>query len=174
MAYCTLGTALSFLVRVGINRACSYTTGTIFFLTWHTFRNSQMVVKILQAPGNLFYHTAYIYIYPSLVPRLLCGGGEREPGTHCLHMCQVPLVTCILLRYTKIMVNLFLKQAELYSLWDTYRQFWSQKQHCNIALMVMVCIARAECLHCSFVVVVHTEHGHSGRHFSYGRSCHAS
>ena len=30
---------------------------------------------------------------------------KREPGTHCLHMRQVPLVTCILLRYTKITVN---------------------------------------------------------------------
>ena len=30
---------------------------------------------------------------------------EREPGTHCSHMRQVPLVTCILLRYTKITVN---------------------------------------------------------------------
>ena len=27
---------------------------------------------------------------------------EREPGTHCSRMRQVPLVTCILLRYTKI------------------------------------------------------------------------
>ena len=30
---------------------------------------------------------------------------EREPGTHCSRMRQVPLVTCILLRYTKITVN---------------------------------------------------------------------
>ena len=30
------------------------------------------------------------------------GEEEREPGTHCLRMCQVPLVTCILLHYTKI------------------------------------------------------------------------
>ena len=41
----------------------------------------------------------------SLVPRLSCGGGEREPGTHCSRMRQVPLVTCILLRCTKITVN---------------------------------------------------------------------
>ena len=30
---------------------------------------------------------------------------ERGPGTHCSHMRQVPLVTCILLHYTKITVN---------------------------------------------------------------------
>ena len=33
------------------------------------------------------------------------GEEEREPGTHCSRMRQVPLVTCILLRYTKITVN---------------------------------------------------------------------
>ena len=38
----------------------------------------------------------------SLVPRLSCREEEREPGTHCWRMCQVPLVICILLRYTKI------------------------------------------------------------------------
>ena len=38
----------------------------------------------------------------SLVPRLSCGKEEREPGAHCWRMCQVPLVICILLRYTKI------------------------------------------------------------------------
>ena len=38
-----------------------------------------------------------------LVPRLLCGGGE--PGAHCSRMRQVPLVTCILLCYTKITVT---------------------------------------------------------------------
>ena len=30
---------------------------------------------------------------------------EREPGTHCSRMLQVSLVTCILLRYTKINGN---------------------------------------------------------------------
>ena len=33
------------------------------------------------------------------------GEEEREPGTHCLRMHHVSLVTCILLRYTKIAVN---------------------------------------------------------------------
>ena len=38
-------------------------------------------------------------------PGSRAGEEEREPGTHCSHMRQVPLVTCILLRYTKITVN---------------------------------------------------------------------
>ena len=46
-------------------------------------------------------------------------------------MRQVPLVTCILLHYTKITVNsVYLlkgRTAWLYSLWDIYRQFLSQK-----------------------------------------------
>ena len=33
------------------------------------------------------------------------GEEEREPGTYCLHMCQVPLLTCLLLCYTNINVN---------------------------------------------------------------------
>ena len=38
-------------------------------------------------------------------PGSCAGEKEREPGTHSLRIRQVPLVTCILLRYTKIMVN---------------------------------------------------------------------
>ena len=41
----------------------------------------------------------------SLVPRLWCRGGGREPGTLCLCMRHVSLVTCILLCYVKITVN---------------------------------------------------------------------
>ena len=58
---------------------------------------------------------------------------EREPGTHYLCMCQVPIVTCILLHYTKIMVNtVYLlkgRTAWLYSLWDAYRWCLSWKQY---------------------------------------------
>ena len=32
-----------------------------------------------------------------LVPSSCARKGEREPGTHCLHMHQIPLVSCILL-----------------------------------------------------------------------------
>ena len=38
-------------------------------------------------------------------PGSCAGEEERESGTHCSRMRQVPLVTCILLRYTKITVN---------------------------------------------------------------------
>ena len=38
-------------------------------------------------------------------PGSCAGEEEREPGTHCSRMRQVPLVTCLLLRYTKITVN---------------------------------------------------------------------
>ena len=38
-------------------------------------------------------------------PGSCVGEEEREPGTHCLRMRQVSLVTCILLRCTKITVN---------------------------------------------------------------------
>ena len=52
---------------------------------------------------------------------------ERELGTHCSRMRQVPLVTCILLRYTKITVNFCLpaesRSAWLYSLWGTDKRF---------------------------------------------------
>ena len=45
----------------------------------------------------------------TLLPRLLCVGGEKKaPGTHCLCMHQVSLVTCIPLHYTKITGNFFL------------------------------------------------------------------
>ena len=38
----------------------------------------------------------------------LCGEEKKEPCTHCLHMCKVPMVTCKLLHYTKIIVLLLL------------------------------------------------------------------
>lgn len=33
------------------------------------------------------------------------GKGKGAPGVYCLRMCEVPMVTCILLCYTKIMTN---------------------------------------------------------------------
>ena len=55
------------------------------------------------------------------------GKEEREPGKHCLHMCQVPLVTCILLRYTFCLPA----ERQLYCLWDTFGWLWIQKQYCS-------------------------------------------
>ena len=82
----------------------------------------------------------------SLIPRLnnLCGEEEKGPGTHCSHMCQVSLVTCILLRYTKITVN-FCLLAEWLQCRDNYTpcetHTGSFEVRNNITLMVTVCIA---------------------------------
>ena len=42
-------------------------------------------------------------------PGSRAGEEERELGTHCSRMHQVPLVTCILLRYTKVNGNFVVK-----------------------------------------------------------------
>ena len=64
---------------------------------------------------------AYIHIcryvfaahsYIASFPGSCAGEEEREPGTHCSRMRQVPLVTCTLLRYIKIMVNFSLLTHE--------------------------------------------------------------
>ena len=62
---------------------------------------------------------------------------EREPGAHCSRKCQVPLVTCILFRYTKIMVNFFYLKKGSTASWDSYRRwifiwhnlFWTSSLH---------------------------------------------
>ena len=82
----------------------------------------------------------------SLVPRLLCGGGGREPGTHCSRMRQVPLVTCILLRYTLKLrsISAYLLKAALhrYTPCGIHTSDFEVKN--NIALTVTVCIASFE------------------------------
>ena len=40
--------------------------------------------------------------YSTVQYSIVQGEEGRGPGTHCLRMRQVPLVTCTLLRYTKI------------------------------------------------------------------------
>ena len=47
-------------------------------------------------------------------PGSCAGEEEKEPGTHCSRMRRVPLVTCILLRYTKITVNFCLPPERPY------------------------------------------------------------
>ena len=63
--------------------------------------------------------------YLASFPGSCVGEEEREPGTHCLHMRQVPLVASIL-RCTEITVNsaYLLKGCTswLYSFWDSYGQ----------------------------------------------------
>ena len=51
---------------------------------------------------HMYTHT---HTHIASFPGSCAGEEEREPGTHCSRMRQVPLVTCILLRYTKITVN---------------------------------------------------------------------
>ena len=78
-------------------------------------------------------------------PGSCAGEEEREPGTHCSRMRQVPLVTCILLRYTKITVNFcLLLKATLhsYTACGTHTSDFEVKN--NIALMVTICIASFE------------------------------
>ena len=54
-------------------------------------------------------------------PGSCAGEEEREPGTHCSRMHQVPLVTCILLHYTKINGNFYLP---------------AERPHCRVILPV--------------------------------------
>ena len=72
------------------------------------------------------------HFYIASFPGFHAGEEEREPGTHCSCMRQVPLVTCILLHCNKITVNsaYLLKghTAWLYSFWDSYGWFLSHKQ----------------------------------------------
>ena len=127
-------------------------------------------------------------ILTSVVPMLSCGGEGRVQK--CLCMCQVPLVTCILLCYAKIMVNSVYLLKDHYSMWDTYARFWCKN---NIALTVTVCVGlfeaidklqrerlhqsrannsckwRAEHL-CHSLVIVHTEHGQWQTSFMWEKS----
>ena len=80
-----------------------------------------------------------------MFPGSYAGEEEREPGTHCLLICQVLLVTWILLHCTKFTDNsVYLLKGcrNLYSLWDTYMGGFEDRN--NIALMVMVCIVSFE------------------------------
>ena len=77
----------------------------------------------------------------SLVPRLLCGG-EGKRAWYTLRMRQVPLVICILLRYTKIMVNFCLLTLYSYTPCGTHTSDFEVKN--NITLTVTVCIASFE------------------------------
>ena len=82
-------------------------------------------------------------------PGSCAGEEEREPGTHCSHMRQIPLVTCILLRYTEITVNFCLPSERLHCLvilpvGYTYTGGFKVKN--NIALTVTVCTASFEAI----------------------------
>ena len=76
------------------------------------------------------------------------GEEEREPGTYCSRMHQVSLVTCILLRYTKITVNFCLPAETVHCIVllpvGTHTGGFEVKN--NIALTVIVCIVSFEAI----------------------------
>ena len=55
-----------------------------------------------------------VCLYLPSFPGSRAGEEEREPGTHCSRMRQVSLVTCILLRCTKITVQFCLPAERLH------------------------------------------------------------
>ena len=65
----------------------------------HTYQGCQKQL------GQAIFQRNYFCRSIASFPGSCAGEEEREPGTHCSRMRQVPLVTCILLRYTKITVN---------------------------------------------------------------------
>ena len=71
------------------------------------------------------------------------GGGGKRACTHCSHMRQVPLVTCILLCYTKIMGSISVYPLKgcttCYTPCETHMGGFEVKN--DIALTVTVCIA---------------------------------
>ena len=82
-------------------------------------------------------------------PGSCVGEEEREPGTHCSRMRQVPLVICILLHYTKITVNFCLpacSKAALHGYTPCRTLTGGFEVKTNTALMVRVCIASFEAI----------------------------
>ena len=71
----------------------------------------------------------------------LVRGRGKESLVHmdCSHMCQVSLVTCILLRYTMEIFVYLLKghTVELFFLLDIFGMFWSQKQYRSDSKMIV-------------------------------------
>ena len=78
----------------------------LFFFSTHTILSQNL----------LYPYRTNLYVATILAsfPGSCAGEEEREPGTHCSRMRQVPLVTCILLRYTKITVNFCLPPERLH------------------------------------------------------------
>ena len=73
-------------------------------------------------------------------------GKKRAPGVHCSRMCQVSMVTCILLRYTKITTNFSLPaerpHCQGYVPCEDHLERFEVRNY--ITLTVMVCIALFE------------------------------
>ena len=74
---------------------------------------------------------------------VLCTGRIKESllNTDCSLMCQLPLVTCILLCYTKIMVYFCLPAGRPHCWAPCEANMGGFEVRNNIALMITVCIA---------------------------------
>ena len=141
---------------------------------------------------TLLIHCTHCYFLHSFIPRLLCrGGGKRAWYTLFAHtLSSLGNQHTTLLHWNLRSISAYLLKghtAWLYYLWDTYGQFWSQKQyhsnslHCFVrgdwwtwgkdcVIHVSQCLAgmdkhvdnsckwRAEYVCCSFVII-HTERG---------------
>ena len=95
------------------------------FLSWRQLhgcsvtRPFSLLRRVWLARLIIFSGVSEAYLtrrYLASFPGSCAGEEEREPGTHCLRMRQIPLVTCILLRYTKITVNFCLPSERLHCL----------------------------------------------------------
>ena len=130
---------------MGNNLIIKTTHKTTRYVTGHVIKSSRLPPHFsVEEPGYKANHGSKLFL--SVIPRLsrlrreggapdtlitcvtsrvasfpssCVGEEEREPSTHCLRMHQVPLVTCILLRYTKVNGNFCLP---------------AERPHCRIIL----------------------------------------
>ena len=103
------------------------------YQTWRHWNQTEMKLTHAHSNWPVLAHGPL-----ASFPGSCAGKEEREPGTHCLCMHQVPLVTYILLRYSKITVNFCLP---------------AERPHCIVILPVehiravlTVCIASFEAI----------------------------
>ena len=84
-------------------------------LVWGSLRLAPITLSATSTVHFGFKKSAN-WLLCSLVPGTE-GRRKGVPGVYCLRMCQVPMVICILLRYTKITMN-------------------SERPHCRAMLLV--------------------------------------
>ena len=105
-------------------------------ISWNSILQGSVHSSVQSTPQSVSFANSHTptpgrWVWLASFPGSGAGEEEREPGTHCSCMRQVPMVTCILLHCAKIAVNpVYLLKghtADLYFLWDIFRRFWSQK-----------------------------------------------
>ena len=105
-----------YCVNLYIN--CFMSAGTLLFIDMLSILYMIMVLHLVLLSStcysvNMWVHLCSVckllftasYSMLASFPGSHVGEEEREPGTHCLQKPKVPLVTCIILCYTKITVN---------------------------------------------------------------------